>query len=160
MTLAEFTDVFAILATQLRYVDADEVAIRAYYEALKDCPVEFVRMAAQDLSRDSQYGFPRSDVWADAVKAVTKRRVNAVYERVYARRMAGLPPLCEWCRDTGFEQVGDTNRYRPCACRQQRQQEALGNWPLPELPAAPAEGAKRVDIDKVVKRLAGKKGIE
>ncbi len=58
MSLLQFTDVFIVLASQLRCMDGDEPVIRAYYDVLKHIELEFIQMAAARLARNAEW-FPK-----------------------------------------------------------------------------------------------------
>ena len=138
MTLAEFSNIFAILAVQLRFTDADEVTIRGYFEPLKDLDVELVQMAAQQFSRGGvndrgEAWFPKSAEWRTAAGKIEATRIAEVHAR-----LRKLPtPLCLACDDTGWAR-DDQDRVSPCDCRRVRRLEVLGRRPMPALPEATA----------------------
>ena len=137
MTLPEFADMFALLAVQIRQVDADEAVIRGYYEALQSLEPEFLRAAADRLSLSSEW-FPKTSEWRAAAETIRRERIDALQEHL--RRAPR--PLCRVCDDTGWESIDlleherPVRRVTPCACRAQRRRELLGHAPLPALPPA------------------------
>lgn len=137
MTLQQFTEIFALLAVQLRFSDADEATIRGYFKALSDIEPELIAMAAQrfaqgdSLNDQGQAWFPKAPEWrALAFKIKTQRQDE---QRAILRKLAD--PLCLACRDTGFALNGETNRVRRCDCAELRRLEILGRRPMPILPA-------------------------
>jgi hypothetical protein len=146
LTLSNFTPVFVALAVQLRQTDADELAIRAYYDALKDLEFEFVAMAAKSLAASAEW-FPRTSQWRAAAARVERERVAE--QRAYMKKLRS--PLCAVCSDTGWAPDED-DRVHPCNCRSERRLELLGQRPWPRLesgavtetsdgPSTPAETA-------------------
>lgn len=134
MTWERFSEIFALLAVQLRCTDADEAMARAYYEALKDLEPEFIAMAAHRLARatnpDGQAWFPKTAEWRQSASSVEADRMAELRGRL--RKMP--EPLCAACNDTGWELV--ENRARRCGCVQLRRLEILGRRPMPALPEA------------------------
>lgn len=134
MTLPEFADVFATLATQLRATDADETTIRSYYQALKDLELELVAAAAQRLSKSAEW-FPKTSEWRLAVERVWADRVQE--QRALLRN--AKEPLCAACDDTGWARVSSVEKGQPvtrvrrCACVDERYDELLGRRPMPRL---------------------------
>lgn len=141
MTLEEFTDVFAPLAIQLRATDADEATIRVYFNALKDLELEFIQMAATQLSVKAEW-FPKTSEWRAAAKEQEIKRLAEHKARLVARQKAGLPPLCAACDDTGWRPstTEPLNAVVRCDCRRLRRLEVLGRRPLPALPEMTHEG--------------------
>jgi len=137
VTLADFANVFAILAVQMRFSDADETTIRGYFEALKDLELELVQMAAQRFARTGTW-FPKTGEWREMVAQVEGERIQEQQQRVRARLKAGEVPLCSVCSDTGWARNEDTNRVSACECRKLRRLEILGRRPMPALPEASA----------------------
>lgn len=139
MTWAEFSQVFAVLAMQLRATDADEAMGRSYFKALGDLDLELVAMAADVIARrggaqegDNRHWFPKTSEWRAAVEKIEIDRTDAL-----RARLRKLPtPLCFDCDDTGFALNATTNRVTPCACRKLRRLEILGRRPMPALPEA------------------------
>lgn len=131
MTFAEFSNVFAVLALQLRCSDADAAMAKAYFQALKDLDLELVQMAAVQFSTqpgDNDSWFPKTAEWRAMVGKITVDRKEALKARLRA-----LPaPLCLACEDTGW--AIDTAGAKPCACREMRRLEVLGRRPWPQLP--------------------------
>jgi hypothetical protein len=129
MTMETFAPMFVELATQLRATDADELAIRTYFNALHDVEAEFLQMAAEHLARTAQW-FPKTSEWRTAALTIAYQRQQHL--RDILRRLP--QPLCQWCEDTGWAPVPDTNRVMKCDCTTLRWQEILGRRPWPQLP--------------------------
>lgn len=131
MTLAQFGEIFARLAKQLRQTDADETDIRAYYEALKDIEPEFLAMAAKELAGQSTW-FPKTSEWRAAARRIERERTDMLRG---AMRKSGRM-LCLACEDTGWASASETNgsrRVKPCDCQHLRRLEVLGRRPWPQL---------------------------
>lgn len=127
MTFSQFSEIFALLAVQLRCTDAEDATVRAYHMALKDIEPEFVAMAAHRLARTAEW-FPKTSEWREMAMTVAKDRRAEL-----ADRMRKLPaPLCAACDDTGWELAAD-GRAKRCACVRLRQLEILGRRPMPAL---------------------------
>lgn len=127
MTLAEFSQLFAVLALQLRATDADEATIRSYYEALKHLEFEYVQMAAKQLAQTAEW-FPKTSEWREATARIEHERRE--YQRALLRKMPS--PLCLACEDTGWDRTEDDRVHR-CSCRELRRLELLGRRPWPQL---------------------------
>lgn len=137
MTLSEFSEVFALLAKQLRQTDADEADIRAYYTALRDLELEFLQMAAKRLAAVGEW-FPKTSEWRKAARDIERERTDAL--RAQLRRLPA--PMCVACDDTGWAAIGavdEPRRVRTCHCQKLRRLEILGRRPWPQLPDAPSE---------------------
>lgn len=136
MTLQQFSEIFALLAVQLRFSDADEATIRGYYRAMKDLEPELVAMTAEDMahrggaSGDSPHWFPKTSEWVDAVQQLARKRQELLTARIRELHKRGIE-LCTACADTGWEMHGDG--AKPCSCRKLRRLEVLGRLPMPEL---------------------------
>lgn len=155
MTLQQFSEIFALLAVQLRFMDADEATIRGYYKALADVDAELVAMAAHrfalgaSINEQGEAWFPKAPEWrALAVKIRNERR--AELESIIRRRRTAGQMLCLACEDTGWsEQRG---RYGVCSCRETRRLEIIGRRPMPSLPTEELEGdlSQLVRVDAMV----------
>lgn len=137
MTLQQFSEIFALLAVQLRFTDADEATIRGYYKALSDVDAELVAMAAHrfaqgaSINEQGEAWFPKAPEWrAMAVKVRNDRR--AELERIIRKRLLAGQILCLACEDTGWSEQG--GRYGVCSCRETRRLEIIGRRPMPALP--------------------------
>lgn len=134
MTLERFAEIFALLAVQLRFTDADETTIRAYYEALKDIEPEFVAMAADTFGRrlnpEGQAWFPKTPEWRGMAQAHELTRTEILRSTLRKR----TEPLCQACDDTGWEMR--QGRAHRCPCVELRRLEILGRRPMPTLPEA------------------------
>jgi hypothetical protein len=134
VTLPQFAATFAVLAVRLRYTDADEAVIRAYFDGLQDLELELLTAAADRLARAAQW-FPKTSEWRAAVEAIRYERLDA--QRAYLRKSPQR--LCGVCDDTGWmpvdsvERGQSVRRVTPCTCRAQRRQEILGHEPPPGL---------------------------
>jgi hypothetical protein len=138
VTLQEFSQIFALLAVQLGDTQADEIKIRAFHKALEDLDVELVAMAAQRLGRsalnaDGEAWMPKAPEWRAMVGKVEQERIAVQRDVIRKRRIAGEPPLCAACDDTGFTE-NEAHRFRRCDCRDLRRLEILGRRPMPALP--------------------------
>lgn len=100
MTEREFGTVFAVLAMQLRWTDADEMAVRSYYQALQGVSLDALKASAQQFAQESgRRFFPTSAEWFEAAQHVTTESLRKA-----------LPPAreepwvhdCRDCEDTGF----------------------------------------------------------
>jgi hypothetical protein len=132
VTLQEFTLVFTELALQLRFKEWDEADLRAYYRALQDLDVFFVATAGGRLARTGGW-FPKTPEWRAEVQAVIRERRKDQDLRLRARAVAGLPPLCPVCNDTGWNST-EAGAVR-CRCDTDRWQEMRGLRPMPPAPA-------------------------
>lgn len=133
MTLAQFAEIFSLLAVQLRQIDADEATIRAYFDALKDIEPEFLAMAAKDLARSAEW-FPKTSEWRTRACKIAQDRRDE--QAALLRRLAS--PLCLACRDSGWALDAEHRAYR-CECQKLRHLEVLGRRPWPTLIAAQAQ---------------------
>lgn len=130
MTLDQFSQIFALLAVQLRFTEADEATIRAYYEGLKDLEPEFVAEAARRFAKETEW-FPKTSEWRAMAKHVEYERTMEM-----AAMLRKLPvPLCAACLDTGWAQNAES-RVQRCSCQKLRRLEILGRRPMPALPEA------------------------
>lgn len=109
MTEREFGNVFATLAIQLRWMDADVVAVKSYYEALKDLPLEAVQASAAEIARTGYLDekgehrtrfFPTSADWRTVAQKAT---VDVFRKALPAVRDEPWRVECEACDDTGWE---------------------------------------------------------
>ncbi len=160
MTFAQFTEIFALLAVQLRCTDADEATIRAYFQALQDIEPELVALAAQRLGRTAlnsqgEAWFPKAPEWRAMARTIEAERSDAL--RAVLRKRP--TPLCSACDDTGWEPVQDSKdqAVRPCACQKTRRLEVLGRRPWPQLvepfEADPGQEDRVMEaVSKLVKR--------
>lgn len=140
MTYEQFFDIFAPLAMQLRFSDADGPTARAYYKALDDLELEFVAMAAQRFAKqvnaDGEAWFPKTGEWRAMAAKVEHERTEELRLRLRKLRT----PICAVCGDTGFALNSDTNRASRCDCQKLRRLEILGRRPMPTLPEGEREG--------------------
>lgn len=141
MTLQEFSEIFALLAVQLRATDADEATIRGYFRALEDIEPEFIAEAAQRMAKrggaldaNAPHWFPKTSEWRAQAAEVERDRHHEHFLLLQRRMKAGLPPLCLECSDTGWR-TAETGASK-CDCRNLRRLEILGRRPWPMLPAA------------------------
>lgn len=133
MTLSEFSNVFGVLALQLRCTDADEAMVRAYYKALEHVDLELVQMAAKRFAMmpgDNHAWFPKTAEWLETVEVIVTQRAEELRGRLRARR----EPLCLECSDTGWAYV--SGGVKRCACQDLRRLEIIGRRPMPALPEA------------------------
>ncbi len=100
MTYAEFVNVFAILAVQLRATDCDESTSRAYYHALKDQSLESIQSSAVELARESgRRFFPTTAEWLTAAK---ESKTRVFRDHLLSAREDPWRTECERCDDTGW----------------------------------------------------------
>lgn len=165
MTLAEFSQIFALLAVQLRATDADEATVRGYFKAMDDLEFEFVAAAAQRLAKGAALNdqgeawFPKAPEWRAMAAKVEQDRRRELDAVIRQRRIANAP-LCIACEDTGWTLSVPRNRYHRCACRTTRQLEVLGRRPMPTLGDAPPDAlAASVDVGAITTTLARLKGM-
>ena len=101
MTEKEFGAVFGKLAIQLRWADADEIAVRSYYEALKQYPLAIVRASAQGFATEAgRRFFPTTGEWVEAAQAAMTAQLREV---VTAPRAEPWRFECDGCDDTGWQ---------------------------------------------------------
>jgi hypothetical protein len=135
--IQEFTNIFALLAVQLRQTDADGALMRGYREGLQDLEPELLKAAAERLGRTAEW-FPTTSEWRTAAEAIRRERIET--QREHLRKAPR--PFCSVCDDTSWEAVDaveqgrPVRRVKPCRCRAQRRRELLGQVPLPALPPA------------------------
>lgn len=100
MELREFSNVFGILAIQLRATDADEATVRAYFHALKDQSLESIQCAAVALAKEpGRRFFPTTAEW---VTAAAESRTRVFREHLLTAREEPWRLECERCEDTGW----------------------------------------------------------
>lgn len=122
MTERDFGAIFAKLALQLRWTDADAVTIKSYYEALQGCSMDALQASARDIAirgvRDDKGAvqrkwFPTSAEWFQAAQE---------HQREIARKQLALPPgreepwhyECQNCEDTGWIMYLDCDGSAKC----------------------------------------------
>lgn len=127
MTVEQFSEVYAVLAKQLKG-DHDTASIKAYYKILSKIDAEFVLMAADQLATSAEY-FPKTSEWVSAAKAIERERIEKQRAVIRDRQRFGVPPLCVECDDTGWKQLNGA--VARCECAVARRQEVLGKKPLP-----------------------------
>ena len=128
-----FARAMAGLCIALREKEPDAVQMKTYFKAMADLDVELVVAAAESLGATATW-FPKAPEWREAAHALEKQRTGEQADRIRKRRVAGLPPLCAECDDTGWR--NDGGRYRHCDCLKLRRMEVLGRRPMPALPEA------------------------
>jgi hypothetical protein len=124
VTLAEFSLLFGKLANQLGK-EADEQAVRDYFDALSDLDYSVVFDAAAQLAKSSKW-FPKTSEWRDV--AFQFEREKRLHDLTGGR---DWKIECEHCDDTGWEYFacdgdetcGRSNPHLPhnyvriCPCR-------------------------------------------
>ena len=125
-TEREFAQVFSRLALQLRWLDADEAAIRSYYEALRDIPLELLKRSAFNLANEAgRKYFPTTGEWRNEallIEQADRRREDSKHREWKLE--------CVDCEDTGWiyhkcfgHECGRTRDHAPhdyvteCFCR-------------------------------------------
>lgn len=93
-----FGEIFARLALQLRWLDADEAAILSYFAVLKDLPANVLTRSAEQLAaeRGRKY-FPTTGEWRDCALRVQQEMLR---EELGTERDWKVE--CERCDDTGW----------------------------------------------------------
>jgi hypothetical protein len=96
----EFAQAFNILAvsTRLPTGEADAAMQEIYWRGLEDLPVDVVALAAESLSKASQW-FPKVSEWREAA---TELRLQQVL-RLPPGREEPWQHECEACQDGGWE---------------------------------------------------------
>ena len=101
MTEREFAVIFTKLALQLRWTDADEVAMRSYYAVLKGFPLEAVRLSGQAFAAEAgRKFFPTTGEWVESVHRTMTAQLREV---VVAPRAEPWRFECDGCEDTGWQ---------------------------------------------------------
>lgn len=128
-TEKDFAEIFARMALQLRWLDADETAIRSYYAALRDLPIEILHRSAAKLACEpGRKFFPTTGEWREVALMAQQDDLRA--ELAGPRRTWVLE--CEQCEDTGWvyficekDECGRYNPHivphnfvKPCVCRE------------------------------------------
>lgn len=132
-----FLQAVARLAVSLREKDPDVVLLRVYFDALRDCEIEFV-VAAADRLANAKW-FPKVGEWRAMASRIEAERREA--HRAILRRLPA--PLCDACSDTGWIRNSE-NRVSRCECQELRRLEILGRRTWPELPSGqPTEDAQQ-----------------
>jgi hypothetical protein len=129
-----FARAFSGLCLALREKEPDAVQMRTYFRALDDFDVELVAAAAERIAASAEW-FPKAPEWRAAVVKIEQERIALQRDVIRKRRIAGEPPLCAACDDTGFTE-NQAHRFRRCDCRDMRRLEILGRRPMPALPEA------------------------
>lgn len=101
MTEREFGMVFAKLALQLRWVDADEIAIRSYYEPLKDCTLDSIKTSAALFAIEpGRKFFPGSAEWHTKAQECAVEHLRRVVTPAHDEERGTF--ICRDCWDTGW----------------------------------------------------------
>ena len=137
-----FLEVTKQLALALREPALDTPQLRVYFAALRDLEIELVARAAKDLSTAAKY-FPKPAEWRAAALAIDARLRREQQELIRKLHLQGIE-LCSSCGDRLFVENPETNRCRPCACKELRRQELLGRRPWPALPSARASAGGHI----------------
>lgn len=127
-----FAQAFSGLCFALREKEPDAVQMRTYFKALDDFDVELVAAAAERMAASAEW-FPKAPEWRACVVKIETERIALQRDVIRKRRIAGEPPLCAACDDTGFTE-NEAHRFRRCDCRDMRRLEILGRRPMPALP--------------------------
>lgn len=131
-----FAQSFSGLCFALREKEPDAVQMRTYFKALDDFDVELVAAAAERIAASAEW-FPKAPEWRAAVVKIEQERIALQRDVIRKRRIAGEPPLCAECDDTGFALAAlSGGRFKRCDCRDMRRLEILGRRPMPALPEA------------------------
>lgn len=140
-----FLQSFNRLVIALRDKEPDTATLRVYFDALRDCDIEFIVAAAERLMNAEW--FPKTSEWKGAARAIEHERMDQ--QRAVLRKLP--TPLCRACDDTGWAMGGD-NRASRCDCQEMRRLEVLGRRPMPQLlPSAPEpDPAQVARVDALV----------
>lgn len=128
-----FAAAMARLCVALREKDPDAAQLRAYFDTLLEVPIEFVVEAIAEHQKAASW-FPTAPQIRITATSIEHRRRTEQRQRL--RQSGGL--MCIKCDDTGFVIDPATTRASRCDCQALRQQELLGQRPLPALPPAPS----------------------
>jgi len=128
VTEPEFSEVFAMLALQLRASDADTPTIRAYYRVMKDLEIELVRLSAVHLAKHAEW-FPKSSEWIEATQSIERQRSFQLADTLRQLHRRGVE-LCTICGDTGWNRDANECVTR-CLCQNDRRLEVIGRRQLP-----------------------------
>lgn len=153
-----FLAAFTRLCVSLREKEPDAVQLRVYFKALSDLDLELVVMAAEHLEKTAQW-FPKTSEWFDAARDLDRTRTDQQRRALQQRLVAGLPPQCADCDDTGWKPL--ENGVSRCGCQKLRRLEVLGHRPLPELPPAkPAPSLEQlVKVQQMLEPVAATKSM-
>jgi hypothetical protein len=128
-----FLQAFARLCVALREKEPDAVAIRVYFDTLKDIDVELVVAAGERLLHTTW--FPEASEWASAARKIEADRIDSLRARLRKLKT----PLCDLCQDTGWARDDASDRVSKCECARLRRLEVLGRRPWPELPESTSD---------------------
>lgn len=99
ITEKEFAVIFARMAVQLRWLDADDAAMQSFYAALRDLPEEILHRSAAKLACEpGRKFFPTTGEWRQIALMAQQDDIRA--ELAGPRRVWTLE--CEQCEDTGW----------------------------------------------------------
>jgi len=151
-----FARTMARLAVALREPAPDVAMLQVYFVALKDREIEFLVMAAEQLTIDAKW-FPKTSEWHAAALKVEADRRRALDEL----QRKSVVRLCEACEDTGWRQTDD-GRARRCECRHLRRDELLGRRPWPALPAriVPDDPITDGDVTSIAETIQARTGVK
>lgn len=135
----DFGQIFARLAMQLRWMDADAQAIRSYHQALGDLPLDIVSQSASNLANErGRKFFPTTGEWRDAAQLLLDARQRQEFTQPRDWKVE-----CDACDDSGWERLectgagGGCGRERPhsphtyaviCPCRQTNRTFQRHQW--------------------------------
>ena len=95
----EFGVIFARMAMQLRWLDADTAAIQSYYVALKDLPDEIVHASAARIANEpGRKFFPTTGEWREVALRIEQDKRRAEFSGPES-----WTDECATCHDTGWE---------------------------------------------------------
>ena len=98
-TEKEFAIIFARMATQLRWLDADAAAIQSYYTALKDLPDAIIHASAAQIANEpGRKFFPTTGEWREIALALQQEDLRSALSG--PRRNWTVE--CAQCDDTGW----------------------------------------------------------
>ena len=110
VTEKDFAQVFAPLAVQLRWLDADEAAILSYHKALCDIPISVLSRSAMRLANErGRKFFPTTGEWRDVALVIQQEDLRAEFSG-----QRSWKDECDDCRDTGWQTLECTGLNGGC----------------------------------------------
>lgn len=128
MTEQQFGLLFAKLAIQLRWTDADTASVQSYYEALKDFPLAVLERTARAFATEhGRKWFPTTAEWHEAAQEVQMAALRKAVQPARDEPWHYDDPACQdtgWCsHECDGTQCGRQFPHAPhsyvtlCLCR-------------------------------------------